>query len=78
MAAPSVVLWWKNIWWFSSAEYRDQNAPFRPARATSPPDEIQNTSAAAPLRDLLWSNRVDYHLNPANSFSVRYSFQPLQ
>ena len=67
-------LWWQNIWWFSSAEYRDQNAPIQTGTRNFTTDEIQNTSAAAPLRDLLLSNRVDHHLNSANSFNVRYSF----
>jgi len=35
---------------------------------------IINTAAPAPLRDLLLSNRVDYHLNENNIFALRYSF----
>jgi hypothetical protein len=62
------------IWWFSSAEYRDQNASIQTGTRNFVTDTIQNTSAAAPLRDLLWSNRVDFHLNQANSVNLRYSF----
>lgn len=62
------------LWWFASAEYRDQNASIQTGARDFSTDTIDNTSAAAPLRDLLWSNRVDYHLNAANSLSVRYSF----
>ena len=62
------------LWWFSSAEYRDQNASIQTGKRNFSTDTIQNTSASAPLRDLLWSNRVDSHLNQANSLSLRYSF----
>jgi len=62
------------LWWFSSAEYRDQNASIQTGTRNFIKDTIQNTSAATPLRDLLWSNRVDYHLNEANSLNARYSF----
>jgi len=65
---------WQNIWWFSSAEYRDQNAPIQTGTRSFATDEIQNTSASAPLRDLLWSNRVDFDLNSTNNFYMRYSF----
>jgi hypothetical protein len=70
--------WWKNFWWFTSAEYRDQNASMQTGTRVFNQDlskeHIQNTSAPAPLRDVLWSTRADYHLNQANSFNVRYSF----
>jgi len=62
------------LWWFSSAEYRDQNASIQTGKRNFSTDTIQNTSASAPLRDLLWSNRVDSHPNQANSLSLRYSF----
>jgi hypothetical protein len=66
------------MWWFSSAEYRDQNASIQTGARVFNSDPrkefIQNTSAASPLRDVLWSNRVDYHLNERNSFNARYSF----
>jgi hypothetical protein len=61
-------------WFFSSVEYRDQNAPIQTGTRNFSTDTIQNTSAAAPLRDLLLSNRVDLHLNDSNTFNARYSF----
>lgn len=61
------------LFWFSSAEYRNQNASIQTGMRNFAKDAIQNNSAPAPLRDLLWSNRVDYHLNAANSLNVRYS-----
>ena len=62
------------MWWFSSAEYRDQNASIQTGTRNFASGTIQNTSAAAPLRDMLWSNRVDYHLSQADSVNLRYSF----
>jgi hypothetical protein len=62
------------FWWFSSAEYRDQNAAIQTGTRNFTTDTIEDTAAAAPLRDLLISNRVDYHLNEANSLSGRFSF----
>lgn len=63
---------------FSSVEYRDQNAALqtgtREFSNVAPYGSIVNTAAPAPLRDLLLSNRADYHLNDANAFSLRYSF----
>ncbi len=63
---------------FSSVEYRNQNAALqsgtRVFSAAPPYGTIINTSAAAPLRDLLFSNRLDHHLNDSNLFSLRYSF----
>ncbi|MGB7549914.1 MAG: carboxypeptidase regulatory-like domain-containing protein [Terracidiphilus sp.] len=61
------------MWWFSSAEYRDQNASIQTGKRNFSNRTIQNTAAAAPLRDLLWSSRADFHLNQANSLNVRYS-----
>ena len=67
-------LWrWSNIWWFSSAEYRDQNASIQTGTRHFTTGTISDTAAAAPLRDFLLSNRVDYHINGANSLSGRYS-----
>ena len=68
---------------FSSVEYRNQNAAIQTGTRifTDAPyggspfyGHIINTAAAAPLRDLLLSNRLDYHLNESNLFSLRYSF----
>ena len=69
--------------YFSSVEFRDQNAAIQTGTRvfTTAPyggspfyGYIINTAAAAPLRDLLLSNRADYHLNEKNLFSLRYSF----
>lgn len=69
--------------YFSSIEFRNQNAALQTGTRvfTDAPyggspfyGYIINTAAAAPLRDLLFSNRLDYHLNEKNSFSLRYSF----
>lgn len=61
-------------WWFSSFEYRDQNAALQTGARDFETDTILNTSAAAPLRDALWSTRVDAQLSPRNSLTGRYSF----
>jgi hypothetical protein len=69
--------------YFSSFEFRDQNAAIQtgtrvfsttPFGGTPYYGHIINTAAPAPLRDLLLSNRVDYHLNDNDTFSLRYSF----
>ncbi len=60
--------------WFSAFEFRNQNAAIQTGTRDFSNDTILNTSAAAPLRDALLSNRIDYRLNDANNFSVRYSF----
>ncbi len=59
---------------FSSVEYRNQNAAIQTGTRDFATNTILNTAAAAPLRDLLFSNRLDYHLNDNNIFSLRYSF----
>ena len=59
---------------FSSVEYRDQNASILTGTRDFTKDVIDNTSAAAPLRDLLLSNRFDYNFNPNNNVYARYSF----
>lgn len=61
-------------WWFTSFEYRDQNAALLTGTRDFATDQIINTSAPAPLRDLLLSNRVDTQINRANAVMVRYSF----
>jgi len=67
-------LWRDKAWWFSSAEFRDQNSSIQTGTRDFARDTINNTAAAAPLRDFLLSNRVDYRLNGANSINGRYSF----
>lgn len=68
---------------FSSVEFRNQNAAIQtgtrvfsetPYGGTPYYGHIINTAAPAPLRDLLLSNRVDFHANDNNLFSARYSF----
>jgi len=67
-----------NAWLFASMEYRDQNAPvqtgIRDFAANNGQGAIINTSAPAPLRDLLFSTRFDDQLTPKNSLMFRYSF----
>ena len=71
------------LFYFSSFEFRNQNAALQTGTrvfATTPYGDtpfyghIINTAAAAPLRDLLLSNRVDYHLSAEDIFSLRYSY----
>jgi hypothetical protein len=61
-------------WWFSSFEFRDQNAALQTGSRDFATDTILNTSAPAPLRDALWSSRFDVQLTPHNSLMGRYSF----
>lgn len=61
-------------WWFSSFEYRDQNAALQTGARDFTDDTILNTSAPAPLRDALWSSRVDTQISKNNSLMMRYSF----
>lgn len=61
-------------WWFSSFEFRDQNASLQTGARDFATDSILNTSAPAPLRDALWSSRFDLQLTPHNSLMARYSF----
>jgi hypothetical protein len=61
-------------WWFSSFEFRDQNAALQTGTRDFTTDTILNASAPAPLRDALLSNRIDVQLSPHNSLMGRYSF----
>ena len=61
-------------WWFSSFEFRDQNAALQTGARDFAAGRILNTSAAAPLRDALWSTRFDQQLDSRDSLMVRYSF----
>ncbi|HEY0758482.1 MAG TPA: TonB-dependent receptor [Acidisarcina sp.] len=61
-------------WWFSSFEYRDQNAALQTGTRNFATATIQHTSAPAPLRDALWSTRYDQQLTERNKLIVRYSF----
>jgi hypothetical protein len=61
-------------WWFSSFEFRNQNAAIQTGARDFTTDSILNTSASAPLRDALWSTRYDQQLSEHNSLMFRYSF----
>src|SRR5271163_1365385 len=61
-------------WWFSSFEFRNQNAAIQTGERDFTTGSILNTSASAPLRDALWSTRYDHQLSEHNSLMVRYSF----
>lgn len=61
-------------WWFTSFEYRDQNAALQTGSRDFATDTILQTSAPAPLREALWSTRFDTQLGPRNSLMARYSF----
>jgi len=61
-------------WFFSSVEYRNQNAALQTGARNFATSEIQHTSAPSPLRDALWSTRYDQQLSTNNSLMVRYSF----
>ena len=61
-------------WWFTSFEYRDQNAALQTGARDFTTDSILNTSAPAPLRDALWSTRFDTQLSQRNSLMARYSY----
>lgn len=60
--------------WFASAEYRHQNADVLTGTRNFNKDNIDKTSAPAPLRDVLISSRVDHQLNSSNTLMARYSF----
>jgi len=61
-------------WWFSSFEFRNQNAAIQTGARDFTTGSILNTSASAPLRDALWSTRYDQQLSEHNSLMVRYGF----
>ncbi len=63
-----------HAWWFSSFEFRDQNAALQTGTRDFATDTILNTSAPAPLREPLWSSRFDAQLSPKNNLMARYSF----
>ena len=61
-------------WWFSSFEFRDQNAALQTGARNFATDTILHASAPAPLRDALWSTRFDTQISQRNSLMARYSF----
>jgi hypothetical protein len=62
------------MWWFTSFEFRNQNAAVQTGTRDFATDTILDSSASAPLRDALWSSRFDDRLNSRNSLMMRYSF----
>lgn len=62
-----------SAWWFTSLEYRDQNAALLTGTRDFTRDVILNASAPAPLRDVLWSSRVDTQVSQRNRLMLRYS-----
>ena len=60
--------------WFGAFEYRNQNAAVETGERDFTTDSIVNTYAPAPLRDALFSTRVDYLINSTNTLMGRYSF----
>lgn len=61
-------------WWFTSVEYRDQNASIQTGTRDFQSGTILNSAAAAPLRDALWSTRIDDQITERNRLMLRYSF----
>ena len=61
-------------WWFSSVEYRNQNASIQTGERDFTTDAILNSAASAPLRDALWSTRLDDQVSEHNRLMLRYSF----
>ncbi len=64
----------ETAWFFSSFEFRDQNAAILTGTRDFANDSILNTSAPAPLREGLWSTRLDARLGAHNTLRGRYSF----
>jgi Carboxypeptidase regulatory-like domain/TonB dependent receptor len=62
------------VWWFASGEYRNQNAAIETGTRDFSTLTILDTSAPAPLRETLFSTRVDYQINTNNTLMARYSF----
>jgi Carboxypeptidase regulatory-like domain/TonB dependent receptor len=61
-------------WWFTSVEYRNQNASIQTGTRDFTSGTILNSAAPAPLRDALWSTRVDDQITERNRLMLRYSF----
>ncbi|HZY74185.1 MAG TPA: TonB-dependent receptor, partial [Edaphobacter sp.] len=61
-------------WWFSSFEYRNQNAALQTGTRDFASGTIINSAASSPLRDALWSTRFDQQINERNRIMARYSF----
>lgn len=61
-------------WWFTSVEYRNQNAALQTGTRDFASGTIINSAAPSPLRDALWSTRFDQQINERNRVMLRYSF----
>ncbi len=61
-------------WWFTSFEYRNQNASIQTGQRNFTNDSILHTSAPAPLRDALLSARLDKQIDTHDRLMGRYSF----
>ncbi len=62
-------------WFFGSIEYRNQDGAALVGRRDLPTRSIQRTFAAAPLNDLLSTERVDWQPTSADHLYFRYSLQ---
>jgi hypothetical protein len=58
-------------WWFTSVEYRNQNASIQTGTRDFTSGTILNSAAPAPLRDALWSTRVDDQITERNRLMLR-------
>ena len=61
-------------WWFSSLEYRYQNAAIQTGERNFTSFSVLHTAAPADLRDLLFSTRFDDQLTTRNRLMMRYAF----
>jgi hypothetical protein len=60
------------LFWFAASEYRHQNGGIQVGSRDTAQRQIRTSFAEAPLRDRLWTLRLDTGGN-ANRFMVRYS-----
>ena len=63
------------LFWFGSAEYRDQDGAVLVGIRDVPNRRITRGFALAPLNDLLFNGRIDYQATDTNRFEFRYSFE---
>jgi outer membrane receptor protein involved in Fe transport len=60
---------------FGALEYRDQDGAILVGIRDVANRRITRGFAEAPLKDLLFTSRVDYYFNHTNQFAFRYSFE---